>query len=154
MLEEEISRFTGLILVEAVEIATIVGITIATSSFILSMYYNRKQSRATSANLSVKMAEMFRQPRFMITLDYLETGNSPNKNWNVDSELEVLLTHVEDIGLFVDDGVISERHVLEMYSYTLELIKKSNDCKRIFDKYQKLKPNFYFRYVQHLITKI
>ena len=35
-----------------------------------------------------------------------ETNQPPNQNWDVDTELEVLLTHIEDIGLFVDDGVI------------------------------------------------
>ncbi|MEX2193123.1 MAG: hypothetical protein WD717_07070 [Nitrosarchaeum sp.] len=154
MLEGEISKITGLLLVEAVEVATIVVSIIAVSSLVLSVYYNRKQSRATSASLSVTMAELFRQPRFMTTLKYLETKQRPNENWDLDTELEVLLTHIEDIGLFVDDGVISERHVLEMYSYTLEKIKGSQDCKRIFEKYQREKPNFYFRYVQHLISKI
>jgi len=139
---------------EAVEIATIAGILIASGSFVLSMYYNMKQSRATSANLSVTMAELFRKPRFGKTLDYLENGKVPNPNWDKDLEIEILLTHIEDIGLFVSDGVISERHVLEMYSYTLELIKKSPDCKRIFEKYQEKKPNFYFMYVQKLLRKV
>lgn len=154
MLEIEISRFTGLILVETIEIVSIIAVIMAMSGIILTLNNSYKQSLAISADFSFKMAQIFRQPRFSITLNYLETGKIPTKDWNIDYELEVLLTHIEDIGLFVSDGIIKEHHVLEMYSYTLEHIKKSSDCKRIIEKYQRVKPNFYFMYVKKLLNRV
>lgn len=140
--------------IEPTGIAAIVGIGIAIISLGITIYQNYKQSRVVSANLSFEMAKLFRTERFSVTLDYLETGKLPNPNWNVEVELEILLTHLEDIGLFVSDGVINEHHVLEMYSYTLKLIKDSEDCKRIFARLQKEKPNFYFMYVQKLLNRV
>ena len=120
MLEAEISRHSGLFLVEAVEIAVIIAAGIAALGLIVTMFKSNKQSKIDSASLILELLQPWRKPDFQQLLHQMV---DPKITEYDESKLEQFLNHLESIAIFWKDKTLTENHVKEFFGENLKIVR-------------------------------
>jgi len=153
-LEAQLSPIFGLTFMELFEPALILGIAIGGSTVFLAWRQQIIQKKTTSVTVSLEMLKRLQEKDFRDTVEFLASGNIPYDNWNKDIEIEKLLTHFEDMGLFKEEGVLTAKHIKQMHGYTLGLIKENLDAQRIIKIWNDKKPEYYFIFVKKLLEDL
>jgi len=150
MIEAEISRLTGLFLVEVVEIVAAIGIGIATVSLIVTAYKTNKQSKVSSANLILELLKPWRQKE---TKKLLSDITDPSITKYDEKELSYLLNHFEDIAVLEDDGTITTDHVKEFFGTDLKNIKEDSSIQNYINTWTEKNSDYYFVNLRKLFEK-
>lgn len=144
----EISQFTGLNLVEAVEIAVIIGIGIAGISLIVTAFKSNKESKISSAHLILSLLEPWRKDEFKNALADMHHGkHNPHK-------VEELLNQLEDIATFWKDHTLDDTHVKEFFGENLKFVRDDKFIQDYMKKWVDKNPDYYFVNLRKLIKKI
>ena len=131
----KMSGFTGINIVQAVEIATIVGITIAGISLIVTAIKTKKQTKIDSANLSLELIKRVRETDFAGIVDDIFDEKSKECN---QITLERLLNHFDMIAKFYEDNLLDLKHITQIYGGLLRIIKTDTHIQTILKKDKKL----------------
>ncbi len=151
MLEAEISRITGLLFVEIIEIVAAIGIVIATSSLIVTAHQTKKRSKVSSANLILELLKPWREEHVKKLLSEIA---DPSITQYDEKELSYLLNHFEDIAVFENDGTLSTNHVVEFFGADLKYIRDDKFIQNYIKKWVEKNPNYYFVNLNQLFKKI
>jgi hypothetical protein len=114
----------------------------------------KKQSKTTSADVSLKMVERMRDKDIRDSIKFLETGNLPSADWDMDHELRVLMDHFEDMAMFEEEGVLDIQHILQMHGYVLRLIKSNSETQKIIQHWADQDPLFYYIFLRRLLKLV
>ena len=131
MIEAEISRFTGLLLVEVVEITAILGVAIGLiTAFGLGIQI-RRQRKVNSARFTVDYIDkILVDNQKAIRVLNTRQSNKEEKFEN-DSNIESLLNGLDNVCQFINDGVIDKNQALNTLRITLRRLKNDDEVKRI-----------------------
>lgn len=151
MLEAEISRLSGLILVEAVEIATIVLVIVAGLTLGITTWHIRKQSKVSSADLILELLKPWRKTDFQELLNEIV---DPNITQYDEDKLEKFLNQLEDIATFWKDGTLSENHVKEFFGSNLKTVRDDKFIQSYIKKWTDKNSEYYFVNLRELINKV
>ena len=151
MLEAEISKIFALNLVSLAEIAVIFGIiTAGVTAFFLGLQI-KKQSKTTSADISLRMIETVRRKEFRNDLSKIIEGKS---NELTEKEIYRILNHYEYLAEFEKDGVLVFDHVLHQHGRNIKMLYDDQRVKSIFDKSRKENPEYNYTNLDNLFIKI
>ena len=150
MLEAEISRFTGLVLVEAVEIAIIVASVIAVGSLVVTAYQTHKHSKTTSANLILELLKPWGKEKFKLFLNQLADLKVTKYN---EKELEEFLNQLEIIATFWKDGALTENHVKELFGANVKTVRTDKFIKDYMKYWTDKNPKYFFVNLAKLVKK-
>jgi len=133
VLEAEISRFTGLMLVEVVEITAILGVGIGLITAIALGIQINRQRKVDSARFTVDYVDEFlKSESGKRTVDTLyERESDKTKKFKSDKDVRVLLNGLENTVQFVNDKVINKKQVLNTLRITLQMLKNDSEVQRI-----------------------
>ena len=138
---------------ELFEPAIILGIVIGVSSLFMAWHKQRISNKTTSVTISLEMSKRFKEKDFQNTIEFLYSGEKPDDSWDEKIEIEKLLTHFEDMGLYEDEGVLKMKHIDQMYRDTLIQIKKSKIAQDIIKESQKKDSEFYFIFLKKILEQ-
>jgi len=151
MLEAEISKHSGLFLVEAVEIAVIIASGIAALGLIVTMFRADKQSKIDSASLILELLQPWRKPDFQQLLHQMV---DPKTTEYDESKLEQFLNHLESIAIFRKDKTLTENHVKEFFGENLKIVRDDKFIQAYMKKYIDKNPKYFFVNLTELIEKV
>ena len=124
---------------------SIIGITI------LALHTQiKKEAKSTSADVTLKILERFREDDFRDTTKKILNDKS---NECDDKEIRKLLNYFEYIAIFEEDGVLVFEHVEHMHGAVLRKIKQDEKIQGIIQEYVDKDPNYYFTYLRRLLEK-
>ncbi len=150
MLEAEISRFTGLVLVEAVEIATIVASVIAATGLIVTGIIYWKQNKVSSATLVSDLLKPWGKQKFKLFLNQLA---DPKITKYDEKELEEFLNQLEIIATFWKDGTLTGNHVKELFGANVKTVRTDKFIKDYMKYWVDKNPKYFFANLTKLVKK-
>ena len=151
MIEAEISRLTGLFLVEVVEIAVSLGIGIATLSLVVTAYNTNKQNKVSSANLILEILKPWRKDPFKKLLGEMMDAQITQYD---ESQLEEFLNQLETIAIFWKDGTLTDNHVKEFFGVNLKIVRDDAFIQKYMNNWITKNPDYYFVNLKELIKKV
>lgn len=110
-----------------------------------------KQTKATSANLSLEMLKRMREEDFRDTVEKILKDQPQTCNRR---DLDRLLNHFEYMSLFEDDGSLDIQHIIHMYGAVLKKIKDNVFIQEIIQESVKKDPNYYYIHLRELLKKV
>jgi hypothetical protein len=110
-----------------------------------------KQTKATSANLSLEMLKRMREEDFRDVVEKILQDQPEKCNRR---DLDRLLNHFEYMALFEDDGTLDVTHIEHMYGAVLKKIKDNKFVQDIIQESVKKDPNYYYVHLRNLLKKI
>lgn len=120
---------------EAVEIATIVGIGIAGISLIVTAVKTKKQTKIDSAQLSLELIKRVRDKDFAEIVDCIFDKKSKECD---QVTLERLLNHFDMMAKFHEEGLLDVEHINQIYGGLLHKIKEDTHIQTILTKDKEL----------------
>ena len=151
MLEAEISNIFALNLVSLAEIAVIFGIITAGVTALFLGLQIKKQSKTTSADISLRMIETIRRDEFREILSKISEGKSNKLSEN---DIFRVLNHYEYLAEFEKDGVLDFDHVLHQHGRNIKMLHDDQRVKSIFDKSRIENPEYNYTNLDNLFIKI
>jgi len=151
MLEAEISRLTGLILVEFVEIAVIIATSIAAGGFLMTWKTRRKEAKIASAHLILELLKPWRNPDFQQLLHEMV---DPNTTEYDEIKLEQFLNQLESVAIFWKDKTLTDTHVKEFFGENLKLVRDDKFIQDWMNEYIVKNPEYYFVNLTELVKKV
>ena len=151
MLEAEISNIFTLNLVSLAEIAVILGIITAGTTAVFLWLQIKKQSKTTSADISLRMIDTIRREEFRKILSKISEGESNELSEN---DIYRVLNHYEYLAEFEKDGVLDFDHVLHQHGRNIKMLHDDQQVKRVFDKSRKENPEYNYTNLDNLFIKI
>ncbi len=140
MLEAEISRLMGLMLVEVVEITAILGVAIGLITAVGLGIQIRRQRKVASARFTVDYVNKILEDKKNVIDTLYEREKDKTKKFESEKDVRVLLNGFENTIQFVNDGVIDKKQVLNTLRITLQMLKNDSEVQRIIKEKQKDKP--------------
>ena len=132
----------------------IIGFAIGIASVIIAVVQHRSQQKTTSVNVSMSILKRFEDDDFRNTSNFLATGKRPSDDWNQENELLKLMNYFEDMGLYANEGVLKEKHIIQMHRDTLRLIQKNEHTKKLLKEHREKDPKFYYIFITKLLKKV
>lgn len=154
MFETEISRFTGLALVEVVEITAVLGIAIGLITAIGLGIQIRRQRKIASARFTVDYVNKILEDKKGVIDMLYEREKDKTKKFESEKDVRVLLNGFENTVQFVNDGVIDKKQVLNTLRITLQMLKNDSEVKRIIEEKQKDKPKAFEKIIKFMDKNI
>lgn len=151
MLEAEISRLTGLMFVEIVEIAVIVASGIAAIGLIVTMFKSHKQSKTDSALLILELLNPWGMKDFKQLLSQMA---DPNITKYDETKLEEFLNRLEIIAVFWKDKTLTETHVKEFFGANIKTVRDDKFIQAYMKKWTDINPNHFFVNIIELTKKV
>jgi len=140
MLEAEISRLMGLMLVEVVEITAILGVAIGLITAVGLGIQIRRHRKVASARFTVDYVNKILEDKKNVIDTLYEREKDKTKKFESEKDVRVLLNGFENTIQFVNDGVIDKKQVLNTLRITLQMLKNDSEVQRIIKEKQKDKP--------------
>jgi len=154
MLEAEISRLTGLMLVEIVEITAVLAVAIGLiTAFGLGIQI-RRQRKVASARFTVDYVDKILEGKKNVIDTLYDREKDKNKKFESEKDVRVLLNGFENTIQFVNDGVIDKKQVLNTLKITLQMLKNDSEVQRIIKEKQKDKPKAFEKIVKFMDDNI
>lgn len=145
----ELSPIFGLTLIGLVELISIIGLMgVFLTGFFLWLQYH-KQSKATSADISLRMIDTIRRDEFRSTINKIKD----NKNAE-HTEIRRVLNHYEYLASFEKDGILDYEHVKHQHGGNLNMLRKSKMVMKVFEMERKEDPKFVYINLNNLFIKI
>jgi len=154
MIEAEISRLTGLMLVEIVEITAITGLAVALITAVGLGIQIRRQRKVESARFTVDYVNKILEKGRNVIDTLYEREKDNTKKFEPEKDVRVLLNGFENTIQFVNDGVIDKKQVLNTLKITLQMLKNDSEVQRIIKEKQKDKPKAFEKIVKFMDKNI
>ena len=122
--------------------------------FIFTLYHRRTQYNITSAKILLERLNRLEQEDFRITSDFLDGIEPPNKDWDQRQEIIKFLNYFEDLGLFVDQKILKQKHIIQMHRDTIRVIKNNKHAQEIIAELQKKDKEYYYIFLDKLFKKV
>ena len=151
MLEAEISRLTGLMLVEIVEIAVIVASGIAAIGLTVTMLKSYKQTKIDSASLILELLNPWGMKDFKQLLSQMA---DPNITKYDETKLEEFLNRLEIIAVFWKDKTLTETHVKEFFGANIKTVRDDEFIQAYMKKWTDINPDHFFVNIIKLTKKV
>ena len=151
MIEAEISKIFALNLVSLAEIAVILGIVTAGITALFLWLQIKKQSKTTSADISLRMIDTVRREEFRKILSKISEGKSKELSEN---DIYRVLNHYEYLAEFEKDGVLDFDHVLHQHGRNIKMLYDDQRVKSIFDESRKENLEYNYTKLDNLFIKI
>ena len=124
----KLSPLFGLTLLEMVELISIISIIgVFLTGFFLWLQY-KKQSKTTSADISLRMIETIRRDEFRETINKIKENKDAQY-----SEIRRVLNHYEYLASFEKDGILDYEHVIHQHGGNLNMLRKSKNVMKVFE---------------------
>ncbi len=149
MLETQISPIFGLTLIHLVEVLTIISLLgVFLTGFFLYMSY-KKQSKTTSADISLRLIETVRRTEFRDTISKIKENKKTEY-----SDIRRVLNHYEYLAYFEKDGILDYSHVLHQHGGTLNMLYKNKQVMDVFNSERQGNTQFVYVNLSNLFIKI
>lgn len=111
----------------------------------------KKQTKATSATLSLEMLKRMREEDFRDVVEKILEDKPENCN---SRDFNRVLNHFEYMALFENDGTLDIEHIIHMYGTVLQKIKTNPFIQKRIQEVVDKDPDYYYVHLRDLLKKI